>query len=90
MVKRHRGVIINISSVAGLVPLRLQAAYDVAKAAVVNLHALPCVEVGAYGVRVNAIAPGSTLTDATRTAFYNPAARGLAEVSLVTSLWEAG
>lgn len=79
MVKHRRGVIINISSVAGLVPLRLQAAYDVAKAAVVNLTRCHAVEVGAHGVRVNAIAPGSTLTDGTRQTFYNPAASKLAQ-----------
>jgi NAD(P)-dependent dehydrogenase (short-subunit alcohol dehydrogenase family) len=79
MVKRRRGVIINISSVAGLVPLRLQVAYDVAKAAVVNLTKCQAVEIGACGVRVNAIAPGSTLTDGTRQAFYNPAAKKFAE-----------
>ena len=79
MVKRRRGVIINISSVAGLVPLRLQVAYDVAKAGVVNLTRCHAVEVGQYGVRVNAIAPGSTLTDGTRATFYNPAAQKLAE-----------
>ena len=79
MVKRRRGVIINLSSVAGIVPLRLQVAYDVAKAAVVNFTRCHAVEVGAYGVRVNAIAPGSTLTDATRQAFYNPAAKQFAD-----------
>jgi NAD(P)-dependent dehydrogenase (short-subunit alcohol dehydrogenase family) len=79
MVKRRRGVIINIASVAGLVPLRLQSAYDVAKAGVVNLTRCQAVEVGQYGVRVNAIAPGSTLTDGTRQMFYNPAAQKFAE-----------
>jgi NAD(P)-dependent dehydrogenase (short-subunit alcohol dehydrogenase family) len=79
MVKRLGGVIINLSSVAGIVPLRRQVAYDVAKAAVVNFTRCHAVEVGAYGVRVNAIAPGSILTDATRQAFYNPAAQKFAE-----------
>jgi NAD(P)-dependent dehydrogenase (short-subunit alcohol dehydrogenase family) len=79
MVRRHRGVVINISSVAGIVPLRVQCAYDAAKAAVVNLTRCQALEVGPYGVRVNAIAPGSTLTQGTRHAFYNPAAQKLAE-----------
>jgi NAD(P)-dependent dehydrogenase (short-subunit alcohol dehydrogenase family) len=79
MVKRRRGVIINLSSIAGIVPLRLQVAYDVAKAAVVNFTRCHAVEVGTYGVRVNAIAPGSILTAATRQAFYNPAAQKFAE-----------
>lgn len=79
MVKRRRGVIINLSSLAGIVPLRLQVACDVAKAAVVNFTRCHAVEVGAYGVRVNAIATGSTLTEGTRQVFYNPAAQKFAE-----------
>ncbi len=79
MVKRNRGVIINISSVAGIVPLRVQCAYDAAKAAVVNLTRCHALEVGPCGVRVNAIAPGSILTDATRPLFYNSGAQKLAE-----------
>ena len=79
MVRQRKGVIINISSIAGIVPLRVQCAYDAAKAAVVNLTRCQALEVGPYGVRVNAIAPGSTLTQGTRQAFYNPAAQKLAE-----------
>ena len=58
MVKRRRGVIINIGSIAGIVPLRLQAAYDSAKAGVHNFTRCHALEVGPFGVRVNAIAPG--------------------------------
>ena len=61
----------------GIVPLRLQCAYDVSKAAVLNLTRCHALEVGQYGVRVNAIAPGSTVTDATKQLFYKPAAQKL-------------
>ncbi len=84
-VERRSGIIINIGSVVGIVPLRLQCAYGASKAAVMNLTRCHALEVGPYGVRVNAIAPGSTLTDATREMFYKPEARKLAE-SLVSHI----
>jgi 3-oxoacyl-[acyl-carrier protein] reductase len=64
------GRIINITSIAGLVPLRLQCAFVAAKAGVVNLTRAMALELGPRGVLVNAIAPGSTLTDGTRKLFY--------------------
>src|SRR5438105_14897209 len=64
------GRIINIASIAGLVPLRLQCAYVAAKAGVVNLTRAMATELGPYGILVNAIAPGSTLTEGTRQLFY--------------------
>ena len=70
MKKNGAGRIINIASVAGLVPLRLQCAFAAAKAGVINLTKAMAIELGEYGVLVNAIAPGSTLTDATRKLFY--------------------
>jgi 3-oxoacyl-[acyl-carrier protein] reductase len=79
MVKRKKGTIINLSSVLGIVPLRLQCAYNTAKASVISLTRCQALEVGAFGVRVNAIAPGSIHTDATRQAFYNSTAQGLAD-----------
>jgi 3-oxoacyl-[acyl-carrier protein] reductase len=83
--ERGQGIIINIGSVVGIVPLRLQCAYGAAKAAVLNFTRCHALELGPYGVRVNAIAPGSTLTEATREMFYKPAARELAE-SLVSHI----
>jgi len=79
MVKRERGVIINIGSVAGVVPLRLQSVFDATKAGVHNFTRCHALEVGPYGVRVNAIAPGSILTAGTRGLFYSPARRKLAK-----------
>lgn len=64
------GKIINIASVAGLVPLRLQCAFVAAKAGVINLTRAMALELGPLGILVNAIAPGSILTQGTRDLFY--------------------
>jgi NAD(P)-dependent dehydrogenase (short-subunit alcohol dehydrogenase family) len=70
MRRQGGGRIINIASVAGLVPLRLQCAYVAAKAGVVNLTKTMALELGPSGILVNGIAPGSTLTEGTRKLFY--------------------
>ena len=67
---RGSGRIINIASIVGLVPLRLQCAYVAAKAGVVNLTRAMALELGPHGILVNGVAPGSTLTDGTRQLFY--------------------
>ena len=65
------GRIINISSVLGLVPARLQCPFVAAKAGVVNLTKAMALELGAHGVLVNCIAPGSILTEGTKKLFYD-------------------
>jgi NAD(P)-dependent dehydrogenase (short-subunit alcohol dehydrogenase family) len=67
---RGSGRIINIASIVGLVPLRLQCAFVAAKAGVVNLTKAMALELGPHGILVNGIAPGSTLTEGTRQLFY--------------------
>jgi NAD(P)-dependent dehydrogenase (short-subunit alcohol dehydrogenase family) len=67
---RGGGRIINVASVLGLVPARLQCAYVAAKAGVVNLTRAMALELAPYGILTNAIAPGSILTDGTRQLFY--------------------
>ena len=70
MRQQGAGRIINIASIAGLVPLRLQCAFVAAKAGVVNLTKAMALELGPFGILVNGIAPGSTLTEGTRQLFY--------------------
>jgi len=70
MRKCGSGRIINIASVVGLVPLRLQCAFAAAKAGVINLTRAMAIELGTYGILVNGIAPGSILTEGTQKLFY--------------------
>lgn len=70
MLAQGSGRIINIASVVGLVPLRLQSAFVAAKAGVVNLTRAMALELGPGGILVNGIAPGSILTEGTRQLFY--------------------
>ena len=79
MVKRKQGVIVNIASTMGIVPIRKQLPYAAAKAGVINFTRSIALELGPYGIRANAIAPGSTLTRGTRELFYNPEKQDLAE-----------
>lgn len=72
MIERRSGNIINITSVLGIVPIREQVGYAVAKAGVVNFTRSHALEVGKYGVRVNAIAPGATATDGWKNYFMDP------------------
>lgn len=70
ILKAGGGRIVNIASVAGLVPLRLQSAFVAAKAGVVNLSKSMALELGPQNILVNVVAPGSTLTAGTRALFY--------------------
>lgn len=66
MMKQKSGVIINISSIAGVVGMPSQVNYSSAKAGELGLTKSLAKEVASYGIRVNAIAPGFIDTDMTK------------------------
>ena len=66
MLKQKSGNIVNISSVAGVVGIARQANYSSAKAGIIGLTKSLAKEVAAYGIRVNAVAPGYIETDMTK------------------------
>jgi len=71
MLRQGGGRIINIASIVGLVPLRLQSAFVAAKGGVVNLTRGMALELAPQGILVNGIAPGSVLTEGTKQLFYS-------------------
>lgn len=59
MKAQGHGTIVNIGSVSGVAPYATGAAYASSKAALHMLTRALALEVGAYGITVNCIAPGS-------------------------------
>jgi NAD(P)-dependent dehydrogenase (short-subunit alcohol dehydrogenase family) len=59
MIPRKSGVIINIASAAGRRGLPTRSAYSSSKFALIGFTQSLASEVGRYGIRVNAIAPGA-------------------------------
>ncbi len=63
MIKQGSGVILNASSIVGLDGNFGQTNYVATKAGVVGMTKVWARELGRYGIRVNAVAPGFTLTE---------------------------
>jgi 3-oxoacyl-[acyl-carrier protein] reductase len=61
---RGGGAIVNVASLNGVTGNPNQAAYGAAKAGIINLTMTLADECGPLGIRVNAVSPGTTLTDA--------------------------
>ena len=64
MIENGGGSIINISSIGGVVPDISRIAYGVSKSAVNNITKQMAMQYARYGIRVNAVLPGMTATEA--------------------------
>lgn len=63
MAPRRGGVVVNTSSAAGVLAVPgVTPYYGAAKAGVIQLTRIAAVEAGAFGIRVNAVVPGSVRT----------------------------
>lgn len=62
MMERKAGVVINVSSVAGMVGAREASAYASSKGGIINLTRSMALDFAPYNIRVNCLAPGMTDT----------------------------
>jgi len=75
MLERRRGVIVNISSIAGLVAFPGRAAYSISKAAIIQITRTIAVDYGHLGIRSVALCPGMIDTPMTHWRLSQPALR---------------
>ncbi len=61
------GRIVTVASNSGIFGGRGRAAYGASKAGIINLTQTMAIELAEYGINVNAVAPGPTLTRVTKT-----------------------
>lgn len=72
MKKAGRGSIINLSSIAWMIPSTGVPVYVAAKAAIVGLTRTMAHELGPAGIRVNAVLPGAIATEKQKRLVYTP------------------
>jgi glucose 1-dehydrogenase len=72
---RKAGAIINMSSVNAVVTIATQVPYSASKGGINQLTRVMSIGLAEYGIRVNAIGPGSIMTDMLTTVNADPQAR---------------
>lgn len=72
MIAAGGGSVINMSSIAWMIPSTNIAVYVAAKAAIVGLTRTLAHELGAGNIRVNCVLPGAVLTDRQRRLWWTP------------------
>ena len=78
MRERGGGAIVNVASVAGLIPHRGLGVYGVSKAAVLMLTKTLALELARDNIRVNAIAPTTVMTESRQQMLSDPDKRAAA------------
>ena len=81
---RRPGCIVSLASTHGTVGFAGTSAYGVAKAGISHMTRILAIEWAPYNIRVNAIAPGTTMTESRRPMLQDPErhARMLARIPL--------
>ena len=74
MVSRGSGIVIHMSSVNAVLAIPNQLPYAVSKGGLNQLTKAMALSLAPHGIRVNAIGPGTILTDLARTIMNDPAA----------------
>ena len=82
MMKRRRGSVVAISSVSGVYGRATQTNYSASKAGVIGFAKAMAKEVGRYGIRCNAVAPGMIETDMTEALTAQARAKLLAGIPM--------
>jgi NAD(P)-dependent dehydrogenase (short-subunit alcohol dehydrogenase family) len=82
MVAKHDGAIVLVSSVGGLHGSSVIGAYNISKAADMQLARNLAVEWGPHNIRVNCISPGVVRTDFARAIHEDPEVRSMVERDL--------
>lgn len=75
MIRAGGGAIVNVVSQRAESPTRRQAAYAASKGGVKTLTKAMALDLAPYGIRVNGLGPGATLTDLNRDRFADPEVR---------------
>jgi NAD(P)-dependent dehydrogenase (short-subunit alcohol dehydrogenase family) len=75
MIARRTGCIVNIVSVLGQIAVPLSAIYGVTKAGLIQFTRSAAYEWARYGIRVNAIAPGTFESDMQKEQLSDPSRR---------------
>lgn len=83
--KRRKGAIINMSSVAGTLGVAGQTNYAATKAGIIGLSKSLARELGRFGVRVNTVAPGLIDTDMSADVSQDRRAALIGQTSLARS-----
>lgn len=75
MAARGSGAIVNLSSVNGVTAIPNQTAYNVSKGGIDQLTRVMALALADKGIRVNAVGPGSIMTDLLRTVMHDERTR---------------